>query len=277
MFEGGQEPAQGKKGFDSLMTYTYEKYLQKDQPLPYVFEVKNGEKKLVYFGAKHFYDPEDEQVEEVSRAWEDFLKRTAGQDALVLVEGGTRDVAINEVTAIERDGEAGLISYLAAQAGVSVESPEPPKSYEIDELLKSFKKEEILYYYFARAVAQWHRTDKSVDWESYIRQILSDEARGLGYQSDFLGVISEIHHRIFSAKLDVNDEDHFNQAEDPTVITSVSSEVARATSILRDQYILGEVEKKWKEGKSLFVVYGGTHAVMQEPALRALLEQNNLH
>ena len=40
---------------------------------------------------------------------------------------------------------------------------------------------------------------------------------------------------------------------------------------MRDVQVVEEIAQRWRDGQSLFVVFGASHAVIQEPALRALL------
>lgn len=270
MFEKITEKNSGGNVAAQLMTY--EEYSRNGHPLPYVYEIEDGAQKLTYFGAEHSFDPEDEQVARVKGAWEEFLRKVDRQNAVVFVEGGARDSnEESEAIAIHEDGETGLSTYLANQEHVPVFSPEPNTKEVVDQLKLHFKADEILYYFFARGVAQWHRLAPQPEFDTYLQGLFSDEAVALGYDPDILGELSQTHERLFGKKLDIQDVDHFDQAEDPITITSVSNEVARATSILRDKHIMGEVENKWKEGKSIFIVYGASHAVMQEPALRSML------
>ncbi len=47
--------------------------------------------------------------------------------------------------------------------------------------------------------------------------------------------------------------------------------VSSESSLIRDEHIVLEIKKNWDQGKSLFVIYGSGHAIVQEPALRKLL------
>ncbi len=267
-----QIPTIKNSGIGRLMTY--EEYENAEQIFPHFFEVEKNGQLISYFGAEHIGDPSHEQNAQIETAWESFVTRTEKDHTIVFVEGGLGDTQKAKEESIRHGEEGGLATYLAEQAGIPVESPEPSLSYEVAELLKQFSKEEILYYYFSRAVDQWKRTENSEDVLKYVQQLISDEAEALGFaENNILATLSETHKKIFGTEFDMNDLEQFEKAADPVNIYSVSNQVARATSILRDQYILKEIEKKWHEGKSLFIVYGATHAIMQEPAIRHLVNQ----
>jgi len=255
---------------------TYEEYCAKDDStlddVPYPFEIKTTDQVLSYFGARHTYDPHHPEIPLIKEAWNSFLSETRPEHRIALVEGGVPDSSENEEEAITKNGEIGLVVYLAKKDGVRVESPEPPVAFEVVALLKQFSKEEILYYYVSRAADQWARTDRQAEMLQYILRVVSDEAEALGLKVDILTTLKETHQKLFGTALNLHDLEHFNRASDPVHISSASNEVARATSILRDTYILQVTEEKWREGKDLFIIYGQTHAVMQEPAIRHMIE-----
>lgn len=262
-------PKQRESVVDHLMTY--DEYNTLKPNFPYYFELEQDGQRISYFGANHTYNPDHAQVPQIKKEWNIFLSQSKAEQSVVLIEGGTRTIGASEAETLKRSGEPGLATYLAKQAGIAIESPEPPRAYEVAELLKHFPKESILYYYFARAAHQWTRTDMERDFLTYVQRGVSDQAETLGFTEDLLSTLSETHQKMFGTTLDLDDLEHFERASDPTTTASLSNQVARATSILRDRYILKEIEKKWQEGKSLFIIYGATHAVMQEPALRHLV------
>ncbi len=49
--------------------------------------------------------------------------------------------------------------------------------------------------------------------------------------------------------------------------------VVEASSLFRDRNIVIEIAKTLETHNRIFVVYGASHAVMEEPALRKLFEE----
>lgn len=62
--------------------------------------------------------------------------------------------------------------------------------------------------------------------------------------------------------------------EDKRDKQTVLNQVARATSQYRDAFMVSEIAKALETHKKIFVVFGASHAVMQEPALRELIQKN---
>jgi len=86
--------------------------------------------------------------------------------------------------------------------------------------------------------------------------------------------LTKIHKKIFDATFKKDDKDFFYNAINPTTNKSVINEISRfEDSGFRDHYILSEIEKYWHKGLSLFVIYGTSHAVMHEVAIRDMVQQ----
>jgi hypothetical protein len=76
---------------------------------------------------------------------------------------------------------------------------------------------------------------------------------------------------MFNTPFDPTDKVFLSSILDPRSETSIINNIsAFDDSGLRDNYILDEIEKYWKKGLSIFIIYGHNHAVMQEPVLRSM-------
>lgn len=251
---------------------TYEDYLKASSSNTYYFKIEKEGKYLFYFGSNHSRNPEDDQYCQIQKYWEDFSKIVDKSDASVFVEGGARNVSgrnIEEI--INSDAEAGFITYLAE--GYPVSSPEPSIKLLTDALLGRYTQEEIEYYYFARVVAQWGSIPSKPEFAEYIKPFLERDKEELQWNDfDFsLEQMKEIHTKLFKESFDENKTDFFLSISDPTNKSTVINCVSQDQGADRDAYIVNQILDEWEKGKSVFVVYGSTHAVIQEPALRKLL------
>ena len=66
----------------------------------------------------------------------------------------------------------------------------------------------------------------------------------------------------------MNDTDFFSKVSNPTKDMSVINAVSRASSTIRDTYIVEQICKYVADGYSIYLQLGCTHAVMQESLLR---------
>jgi len=247
---------------------SYQEYAKIDHDVPYVYRLTKGNQVLFYFGANHSCDPNNEQYPLLEKLWDEFLQLTKGQDAVVLIEGTLRNVQITKQEAITKGGgEGGLVTFLAHQAGIRRFCPEPDEQELNTELQKAFSADEISYRMFAQRCLQFNRykaVDSDLDFERFYQ--------GYSTRFDFseLSHMKSIHDKLFETPFDPNDEQFFYNTTNPVDDKTIINKVCRQASILRDQCIVDHIQQLIAQGKNIFIVYGSSHAVMQEQAIRAI-------
>lgn len=257
-----------------LNIMTYEEYLRLGRmPTPHFYFIKRGRQNLYYLGCPHCFNPEDSIISVIKHYWNDFLSQIQEGESLSFVEGGIRKLRGSEEESILKDGEAGLITYLSSIQNIECTSPEPSFKYETDMLLNDFSKDEILTYYFTRGVSQWNRLIDKPSFEEYSKVSLEKYKKALNWGEINFSVEGRV--KIFQSltgrKFEATNYKLITTFDDPTKTDTPVNRVSRASSILRDKYIVSEIKKVWDSGKNIFVIYGKTHSIMQEPALRKAL------
>ena len=254
---------------------SHDEYQKHQYKIPYTYVISHNGHYLYYFGARHSFDPEHPQFLELNAFWREFLEKTQRMNCLVLNEGGKRQTMPSEEAAISAGAEAGLITFLAAKEDIETYSPEPTKKEEIGEWLNVYSKEEVEYYFFSRAVCQWHKLLPRPDFQSYIAKPLLRHAKELGWKDfDFsLNHMKEVHKSLFGGKFNENDRQFFECIASPVYRTTIISQISNDLDINRNSYIVNKIKWFWHSGKNLFVVYGSGHAIVQEPALKKFLAE----
>lgn len=236
---------------------------RKTHPKTYRLRARSKDKAIFLFGANHIFNPEHEQFKQLEKFWIEFLSTTHPSKRLVFVEGGRRSFINNKARTIERDGEAGLATFLAKQARIPVQSPEPSPKYERRGLEKRFTKEEIELYYFARYVYQWNLYTKKPKFETYIKEFLRGEKVESGWKDfDFsLPNIEKVFMRELGRTFNHKDPRYLYSIINPTYKKgpTIVNDVSKASGEIRDTYIVSRIIKSWDKGTSLFVVYGSGH------------------
>ena len=252
---------------------TYPEYCSKKQTVPYIFTINNNDQVLHYFGARHSFDPSHSQFLKLKECWKTFLEQTKNKPRVVLVE--TRvDKNIgrykSESFVVYDKCESGFIQYLANKEKIMVDCPEPSSKLITDLLLNDFLPEEVQYLYFARVAYQWNQFLIKPIFENYISRFLAQGARRHNWNGS-LGNIKRIHRKLFNTEFDAKDKSFFYNITNPTHTKTIINQASQRCTILRDVGIVNSILQYWKMGVNVFVVYGCTHAVMQEPALRKML------
>jgi hypothetical protein len=255
---------------------TNDEYSKIRHKTPYIYKIKNGKQFLYYFGERHSFDPKHTQWPEQKKFWFDFVKKTEGQKRVAFVEAGRPSPKKTEEESISDAGGTGLVIFLATKQKMEICCPEPDRTFEMHELEKQFSREEIEYYYFARIVHQWGRIpEPKPKFEEYIVRFLErDKKESQWTNFDFsLDNMKIIHKKLFGKRFDLNDSDFFRDLVTPVELKTIINKVSRASGDVREGHIVNEIHKYWKNGYSIFIEYGASHAVRQEPLLKELLKQ----
>ena len=249
----------------------------------HVFELTRGDVKLVYFGTSHTNNPDDpifEDIQKIFRALQPDMVYVEGQEYINDKKESVRK-HMQEVSVAESkvQGEHRFTLHLATESGADFESPEPNPQAEITDLLgEGFSREDIFRFYIYRGIDQYQRHHDSRSADECIEYLKGHVQR---FEEDSRwesGEISEFFERV-SRDLDVGDMKKYHEQVDPipwehspeTVINLIS----RRSSLFRDLHIFERIASGLKTHKRIFVVYGATHAVKQEPAFRALMGNAN--
>ena len=265
---------------------TFKEYAEQHHDIPYVFELEKGPKKLVYYGSDHSNDP-------AHRIFNDIEQRfNNASPQIVIVEGipllnsqkdRAREMAsgMSSEQVIKKFGEPGFAVKLAVDAGIEMESPEPQYKEEVDHLLKQgFSKEEVFAFYMYRHINQYHRIPDQPSVEEFLKPEIeqfkkSSEWPGFDYSIENLRRIGQT---IWGENSNFDDPDVAAQRVDPTLWAGTEEKqtrinlVSQACNNFRDQFIVKRIREILKQYDRVFVVYGASHAYMQEPALKKIFE-----
>lgn len=278
--------------FDSLLM-SAEAYAESKHEIPYVYELNKGDRSLHYFGARHSMNPDDTMFADL-RAQMDAYKPD-----LVIVEGTTaarnrkdevgswlqsHDVRQAILTA----GETGAALKWAQDHKVDYDCPEPTQAEEIIHLeAKGFSRDDIFLYYMTRLAEQYYRVpvdERKQTLEAYMNPYIEQfgvSAAWPEYQFTFSN-LQNLFNRTFKVDLSLSNPDFLKDVTDPIPWPekvgrqAVTNNVAKESTRFRDQRIVGEIVKSTQKYKRVFVVYGASHAVMQEPAMREALTPSDV-
>lgn len=259
----------------------------------YEFEIQGrGEyegKYISYFGVQHENKPEHGMFDEIEDKFDEV------KPDIVFVEGyialnknnkeeveGLRNISKEE--AIIKHGENIFTAKLAADRGIPVESPEPEFSDEVRYLVdQGFSKDHVFAYYFHKVIPHYidSHSNEERSAESF-REFMEPILEGFKESTNWDGFDYSYEHAvdigraIWNEDLDVI---NFNERKvDPVLRKKFEGEhttvndIAAESSLFRDMHIANKIDEALQKHDRVLVVYGSAHAVMQEPALRKVVE-----
>ncbi len=124
-------------------------------------------------------------------------------------------------------------------------------------------------------VAQWNiHKEFEPNFVAYIQKYLDQDHGRSGWEGyDFsLEHMRNIHADLFGKAFDENDIKFIRSVSSPVSLYGVTNQVSRRSSKIRDEYIVDQIVKHINDGYSLFVQFGGSHAVVQRPYLEEFLD-----
>ncbi len=245
---------------------------------PYQFVLSKPHQVLYYFGGNHMHDYKDKQYKKLEQFFYDFLKNTNKKNCVVLVEALVNQEKRQKIKTKEKasvdNAESSYITFLADQAGILVLCPEPEEKIMVDQLCKIFNQELVAYKNLAEVAVQYNNVKSVVPdtiFQDYMMPFVARDQKIFSIDVS-LDAMAKIHEKLFKTQFDPNDRQFFWNTlyEDKhSIIFKVSEQAA----VLRDLGIIACIDRLLKQGKNIFVVYGGTHAVMQEPVIRNLFDR----
>ncbi len=247
---------------------SFEQYQKTKHKEPYIIQLQLPTGTLLYFGSRHSFDPDDPQMDTLSRVFSDF------SPDVVFTEAFPEQVdSLSRQEAIKRSGEFGLTWKLAGENDIPVHSLEPDRTDEVAYLQnKTWSDTQIMLFYTLRQVAQSHQQQVSVDLSTVVPKYLTSLNRRFGLTvPTTLGAFEQAVHRLLPGVdtwQTIPGSYFYPGPREPEYFTN---RIATDSNIFRDTYHVQVITEAVQQGKKVYAIAGSAHAVMQEPALRSVL------
>lgn len=242
---------------------TADEYARLDHPLPYVLRLTSGEGELLYVGTRHTFDPADPQIQTLTRLWKEFRPTIAFHEGASLPVRHTIESAVAEL------GEPGLVRWLGERDAVPVRSLEPPAGEEIAHLARFYPLDRLKLFYVLRQVPQFERSRSPEPLERRVQDRLWDLTAVplLAGPPHTLDDLAEMCAREFPELRSWREVPAawFDPVPSDGVYTHA---VSRRLNRFRDLHMMRVLLEAVGRGERVLAVVGGSHVVMQEPALK---------
>ena len=242
---------------------------------PYIIDIANQSKRLVFVGCNHVRDSTDQQFTTIQRLFAEM------DPQISFNEGGQLKESLHYSSlskAAFQAGETGVMKYLCDQSGIALVNGDTPDSLEFALALPYYPKQELyLYYVMERIVIPYLSLgNQEQPFEPY-----SDEVVHSFVREGFPLASSEQSLRYFKALYRQYINRPFELALTPEVekfdyINGGSCHfcaIGRRSKMIRDSILLTKLDRALDRYDRVMVTFWCGHALAVEPALRALVNK----
>ena len=246
---------------------------------PYIIDLKNGNKRLVFVGCDHVYgDTTHPQFAKIEQYFKDFKPQIAFNEG-----GQITKTYKTRNEAMLKNGETGLLKYCADKAGIKMMNGDMTDSIEFALMLKKIPREKLyLYYVMERIVCPYAMgayRDKSFDEnvKTKIQKWFVAEGFPLAKNEQDYKYVQKLHLKYLGKPLKYKGEDPLTlEAFDLEAFDYINPNcefcaIGRVSKEVRDSVLLSKIEKAFLKHDRVIVTFGGGHALAVEPALKQLM------
>lgn len=248
---------------------SFEQYQKIDHEEPYIYQVESNSGTLLYFGSRHSFDPGDPQMDTLDLRLNQFAPN------IVLTEAFPEnfDYSLNRKEAIRNSGEFGLTWKLSKALNIPVYSVEPEREKEVNYLKsQGWSDTQIILYYTLKQVSQ--SQGQNVPFADLLPKYLASLKQRFNLDGPvtleaFEDSVKDLLPSVENWK-SIPQYYFYPGPQDPEYFTN---RISTDSNIFRDKFHVTIITEAIQKGQKVFVIVGSAHAVMQEPALRTILEE----
>ena len=243
---------------------------------PYVIDVENNGKRIVFIGCVHDADSSHPQFNIIGSYF------TGMKPQVVFNEGGQVADSVHYATlgeAIKKDGETGALKFYAGKAGIQMMNGDLDAKTGFALALKTQPKEHLfLYYVIERIAIPWHyRASHNENFDSVFNRViknyfikngfpLTEEERSIRYFKYL--------YRKHTGK-DFDSKDFDMEAFDYLNDNCQFCAVGRKSKMIRDSVLLSKIDHALNQYDRVMVTFGHGHALAIEPALKEIINSKS--
>jgi hypothetical protein len=243
---------------------------------PYVIDLVNGNKRLVFIGCDHNRDSTHSQYKVIEQYFNDL------QPELAFNEGGQISDSVHFISindAASRKGATGCLKYLSDKAGIRMMDGDINDSLEFSITLHKYPQDQLLLYYLMERLvipylsgAYGNRPFEELynkviqDWFIKRGFPLSAKQRSFDY---FKQLYQQYTGNPFELKVtqDIEKFDYVNGGD------CRFCAIGRTSKMVRDSVLLHKIDQSLNKYNRVIVTFGHGHAIALKPALKQMMDR----
>jgi hypothetical protein len=241
---------------------------------PYVIDVQNGNKRIVFIGCEHQADTNHAQFKTI----EDYFDVLKPQ--IAFHEGGQLPDSVhysNRNAGILKNGETGILKYLSDKAGIKMMDGDMSDSLQFAYTSRYHTQEEWYLYYMIERIIVPYYYDKNK--KESLDTVFSKTTKGYFTRKGFkmtpeqlsLNHFKTVYKKYMGKPFDINnfDMEAFDYVNDNCKFCGIG----RTSKIVRDSVLLTKIDNALNQYDRVIVTFGHGHALAVEPALRQIVNR----
>lgn len=277
----------------SELLMTPEEYAGISHAKPYIFDLFKDSKAFLFYGAKHTADPDDSIIEDIKSRVTTFKPQIIlVGDAKPKSKEDTQKfedelLGQNQREVIKNRGDIGYIIRLALEQNIPWQPLEPSDTDLINHLLeKDFSKDEIFAFRGMQTLIQYQNAKRTDNLENYFQKLFEQLRQASNWkdfdcsEQNFLKIVNKIYKSEFTLErlislADLKSYAYPNSKPIGWSDQSVINKIWETAWKFRDIHSALEVVEALKHYDKVFVLYGASHAVVQERLFNKLFGKVN--
>jgi len=260
--------------FKTIDYVTVGKMMDSIKP-PYIIDLSNGQKRIVFIGCDHNRDTAHPQFKAIQRYFEDLKPQIAFNEGGQIADS-VRFLSCND--GVNHDGETGCLKYYCDKAGIKMMNGDVPDSVEFTITLKRYPADELLLYYLMERLVipylngAYGKEPFEVIFDKAIQKWFVNEGFPLTRDQQSLGYFKQLYRKYtgneFVLKLtaDIEKFDYINP-------DCKFCEIGRTSKMIRDSVLLSKIDQSLDRYDRAIITFGNGHAIAVEPALRQIIDK----
>ena len=251
------------KGFDTVRT-------------PYVIDLKNGNKRLVFVGCEHVRDTSHPQFAAIERYFNDLKPQVAFNEG-GQVKDSVRFQSRNQAAA--RNRETGCLKYFSDRAGIRMMNGDISEREEFPITLKKHPREELFLYYVMERIVNPYLIGMYGNgpfeeiYEQRITKWFVANGFPLAPEEQSVAHFKELFRKHvgvpFKPEINFDNIEKFDYINDNCKFCAIG----RTSKVVRDSVLLTKIDQALDRYDRVMVTFGHGHALAVEPALHQIINK----
>jgi hypothetical protein len=232
--------------------------------LPYI-KFYGKDSSLLVFGSNHTTNFQDSQVRQINNLIGSF------SPTVILYEGDGISTGMSQKETVENYFELGLAKYIADSLSIKAVNIEPDTRGKFNYLLKTYKTDDILIATLGLQITMMQINDDNFEnlFPAMIAALVK-EGLPLSIKQQSLDYFYKLYKKRFGKYFSYTNFDSRDiQAKYKRTIFNTINQTANA---YRDQHIISLTKQFLDKKERVFLIEGGWHAIVCEPAYKLITE-----